>query len=166
MSDYPEMNEGAVDRREETVVTQQPGYATTEQFTRDVAAERRLGVFQFTRILYTALALLEVLLGMRFVLKLIAANAASGFATFLYGITWLFVTPFTGLVGEPTSGGTIFEVTTLIAMGVYALVVWGIVSVIPIVMDRPSARTTSRSTVEQTPGGPGNERTTRTTKIG
>ena len=75
-------------------------------------------------------------------------------------------TPFTGLVATPTSGGTIFEVTTLIAMAVYALLVWGIVSVIPIVMDRPHARTTTRATVEQTPGGPGNERTTRTTRIG
>jgi hypothetical protein len=103
---------------------------------------------------------------MRFVLKLIAAKAASGFATLIYGITALFVLPFQGLIGTPTSGNTIFEVTTLIAMAVYALVVWGIVSVIPIVMDRPNARTMSRSTVEQTPGGPGNERKTRTTTIG
>jgi hypothetical protein len=34
--------EGSVDRREETVTTQQPGYATTEQTVRDVAAERRM----------------------------------------------------------------------------------------------------------------------------
>jgi len=156
----------SVDRREETVVTQQPGYAATEQVTRDVAAERRLGVFQFTRILYTVLGLLQILLGMRFVLKLIAANAASGFATLIYGITALFVLPFQGLIATPASGNTIFEATTLIAMAVYALVVWGIVSIIPIVMDRPNARTTSRSTVEQTPGGPGNERKTRTTTIG
>ena len=33
----------SVDRREETVVTQQPGYAATEQVTRDVAAEPPLG---------------------------------------------------------------------------------------------------------------------------
>jgi len=166
MSVNQPINQVSVDRREETVVTQQPGYAATEQVTRDVAAERRLGVFQFTRIVYVLLGLLQVLLGMRFVLKLIAANATSGFATFIYGITSLFVAPFTGLIATPTSGNTIFEATTLIAMGIYALVIWGIVSVIPIVMDRPSARTTSRSTVEQTPGGPGNERKTRTTTIG
>ena len=51
------------------------------------------------------------------------------------------------------------EIAALIAMAVYALLVWGIVSVIPIVMDRPHARTTTRATVEQTPGGPGNEHT-------
>jgi len=166
MSVNQPINQVSVDRREETVVTQQPGYAATEQVTRDVAAERRLGVFQFTRIVYVLLGLLQVLLGMRFALKLIAANAASGFATLIYGITVPFVAPFAGLIATPTSGNTIFEATTLIAMAVYALVVWGIVSIIPIVMDRPNARTTSRSTVEQTPGGPGNERKTRTTTIG
>jgi hypothetical protein len=35
-------NEMSVDRREETVVTQQPDYAAAEQFARDVAAEKRL----------------------------------------------------------------------------------------------------------------------------
>ena len=33
------INEIAVDRREETVVTQQPGFAATEQVIHDVAAE-------------------------------------------------------------------------------------------------------------------------------
>jgi hypothetical protein len=130
--------------------------------TRDVAAERRQGLFQITRIVYTILGILEILLGIRFVLHLIGANAASGFATFIYGITGVFVAPFNGLIGTPASGGTTLEVTTLIAMAVYALLFWGVVRVIGIVADRPSARTVTRSTREQTPGGPGNERTTHT----
>jgi hypothetical protein len=36
-----QINEVAVDRRAETVSTQQAGYVATEQVTRDVAAERR-----------------------------------------------------------------------------------------------------------------------------
>ena len=64
-------SEMPVDRREETVVTQQPGYAATEQVTRDVAAERRMGLVQLTRILMTVLGVLEILLGLRFVLHLI-----------------------------------------------------------------------------------------------
>ena len=55
------INEIPVDRREETVVTQQPGYAATEQVTRDVAAERRLALFQVTRIVWSFLGLLTVL---------------------------------------------------------------------------------------------------------
>jgi len=156
-------NQVAVDRREEMVVTQQPGYAATEQVTRDVAAERRLFWFQVTRIVWSLLGLLEILLGLRFVLKLIAANPNSGFAAFMYGITGPFIAPFKGLVGTPTSGGMILEVTTLVAMSVYTLIFWGVVRVIQIVADRPSARTVTRSVREQTPG---TERTIRTTRSG
>jgi hypothetical protein len=162
MSENQPINEIAVDRRAETVTTQQPGYASTEQVTRDVAAERRQGLALITRIIYTILGGLEILLGLRFVLQLIGANPASGFATFIYGITGVFVAPFNNLIGTPTSGASTFEVTTLIAMAVYALLFWVIVRVIGIVADRPNARTVTRSTREQTPGGPGNERTTTT----
>ncbi|MBU0705161.1 MAG: YggT family protein [Chloroflexi bacterium] len=158
-------NEVSVDRREETVVTQQPGYAATEQVTRDVAAERRLRLVLVTRIIWAVLGLLEILLGLRFLLKLIAANPDSGFAVFIYGITKPFIAPFALLVGTPTSGGMIFEATTLIAMAIYALLFWGVVSVIRIAADRPIARTSTRSTREQTPGG-GEERTTHTTTRG
>ena len=155
MSNQQAGNELSVDRREETLVTQQPGYAATEQVITDVAAERRMGLFQLTRILLTILGVLEILLGLRFVLHL-----------FIYGVSGLFVAPFTGLVGTPTSGGTTLEVTTLIAMVVYALLFWIIMRIIPVFVDRPSARTVSRSTREQTPGsagGIGTDRTTHTT---
>lgn len=163
MSDIQQTHEVGVDHRDETVTTQQPGYATTEQVTRDVAAERRLGWFQVSRIVGTLLVILEILLGIRFVLHLIAANPDSGFAVFIYGITGVFVAPFDGLIGTPTSGGTTLEVTTLIAMAVYALFVWVLVRVLSIVADRPSARTVTRSTREETPGT-GTERVTHTTR--
>ena len=159
------INEIPVDRREETVVTQQPGYAATEQVTRDVAAERRQTLFMANRIMWSIVGLLEILLGLRFVLKLIAANPDSGFAALIYGITAPFIAPFALLVGTPTSGGIILEVTTLIAMVIYALIFWGIAHVLQIVADRPSARTVTRSVREQTPDA-GVERTTHTTQSG
>jgi hypothetical protein len=101
---------------------------------------------------------------------LAGANADSGFAVFIYGITKPFLAPFTGLVGTPTSGGTILEVTTLIAMLVYALFFWVVVRVIRVVLDRPSARTFTRSVREQTSSGgvagAGSERTTHTISKG
>ena len=162
MSENLPNNELAVDRREEIVTTQQPGYASTQQVTRDVAAESRLRMTQITRIMWTVAGILEILLGLRFMLKLIAANPGSGFAGFIYGITGVFTAPFNTLLGTPASGGSILEVTTLIAMAVYALFFWVVARVIVIATERTSARTTSRSVSEQTPGGPGNERTTRT----
>jgi YggT family protein len=165
MSDIHQTHEVGVDQRDETVTTQQPGYAMTEQVTRDVAAERRLGWFQVSRIVGTLLVILEILLGIRFVLHLIAANPDSGFAVFIYGITGVFVAPFNGLIGTPSSGGMTLEVTTLIAMVVYALFVWVVFRVLRIVADRPSARTVTRSTREGTPGT-GTERVTHTTRSG
>jgi hypothetical protein len=166
MSENPLMSDQSVDRREETMVTQQPGYAATEQVTRDVAAERRLRLALATQIIWTILAGLEILLGLRLMLKFITANPDSGFAVFVYGFSQLFLAPFTGLVGNPQFGGAIFEVTTVIAMVVYALLTWGIVSVVQLAASRPIARTSMRSTREQTPGGIGSERTTHTTRSG
>ena len=165
MSNFPPTPEQPVDRREETVVTQQPGYAATEKVTRDVAAERQLGLFQFTRIIWTILGILEVLLALRFVLKLIGANPESGFAVFMYGLTGVFTAPFTGLVATWVSGEIVLEVTTLIAMVIYALLFWGVVRLIPILTDRARSRTITRTTREQTPGT-GTERTTHTTRSG
>ena len=166
MYENQEGNDLAVDRREETVTTQQPGFVTTEQVIRDVAAERRLGLFQITRIIWTFLGVLEILLGLRFMLKLIGANPESGFAWFVYGLSGLFVMPFTDLVPSWLNGKTILEVTTLIAMAVYVLFFWGVVRVTRIVADHPRAVSIIRSTREQTPGGTGNERTTHTTRSG
>lgn len=162
MSEIGMTNEVAVDRREETVVTREPGYALTQQTVRDVAAERRMRVFQVTRLTWGFLSLLEIMLGLRFLLKLIGANGASGFGSLVYGTTGLFVAPFTGLLSFWSSGDSILEVTTLVAMAIYALLFWGFVRVVGMVMERSGARTVTRSTREQTPGGAGNERTTHT----
>ena len=166
MTDNPRFEEVAVDRREETVVTAEPGYTTTEQSVHDVAAERRMNVFQLNRLIWSILALLEIMLGLRFLLKLIGAHAASGFGGFVYGTTDLVVKPFAGLVSTWTSGNSILEVNTLVAMAIYALLFWGIVRVLEMVMERGGARTVTRSTREQTAGGPGNERITHTTTKG
>ena len=96
MSDNPSTPETAVDRRQETVVTQEPGFTTTERTTRDVAAERRQGLFQFDRIVATIVGALEILLLMRFILKLAGANPSSGFASLIYSFSGLFTQPFAG----------------------------------------------------------------------
>lgn len=144
-----------VERREETIVTQQPGYVATEQIVRDVGAERQVVVSQATRIIYALLSFLEILLGFRFALRLMGANPASGFASFIYGISDPFLVPFTGLLPTPDAGGMVLEVTTLIAMAVYALIVWGLVYLLHILMDRPTTRSVTRSVHEQTPDGTG-----------
>jgi len=166
MIENQEIHDVAVDLREETLVTRHPGYAATEQVVRDVAAERRIGLFQLNRIMWSLLAFLEILLAFRIILRWMAANPDSGFGMLMYGVTGLFVAPFNGLVATPLLDGAPLEVTTLIAMVVYALAFWGLAYVIRMVVDRPGASSFTRSTREQTPGGSGNERTTYTTRSG
>lgn len=161
MSENQQNSELSVDRREDTKVTQEDGYASMQRTTRDVAAERRQSLYMVVRIVYTILGLLEILLGLRFVLKLIAANPASGFGSLIYGLSAIFVAPFNGLLGTPAAGGAVLEVTTLIAMAVYALLFWLIVRGIAIAADRPSARSVTRSVQEQSPDG--NVRSSSTT---
>jgi uncharacterized membrane protein len=150
MTENPNNEPQAVDRRQETIVTQEPGYAATQHVTRDVAAEQRLQSFKANRILYTLLGILEILLGLRFVLKFIGANPDAGFSAFIYGITNIFVAPFNALLGTPQVGGSIIEVNTLIAMAVYALVVWIIARLMAIGMDRSTSRTVTSSTEANT----------------
>lgn len=156
MSDNQHIDDEAVDRREEKVTTDQPGYVATKQVVRDVAAEQRLQSYKVNRFVYTLLGILEILLGLRFVLKLIAANPDASFTAFIYGITKVFLAPFNAILGAPKFGGSVIEVTTLIAMAVYALLFWVIARLIAIVMDRSTSRTITTSSQEhRTPPGPG-----------
>jgi hypothetical protein len=154
MSNQQPINNEAVDKRSETVVTEQPGFASSQQVTRDVAAEQRLQSFKVNRIVMTILGVLEILLALRFVLKLIAANPDTGFSGFIYGITGLFIAPFNALLGTPTYGASSIEVNTLIAMAVYALAFWVLGRVVQIAADRSTSRTVSSSTSQHnTPPG-------------
>ncbi len=153
-----------VDRLEETVVTQQPGYEETEQVVHDVAAERWLSFYQAQRTIWTILTVMEVFLGLRFFLKWIAANPNSGFASFLYWVTDLVLWPFAGLVGNPTNGDSILEVTTLLAMLIYAILFWVALRVIQLTAYRPSAITVKRSVHEDKTNGTTSEQTIYTTE--
>jgi len=156
MSDNQHIDDEAVDRREETVSTEQPGYVATKQVSRDVAAEARLQSFKINRILYTLLGILEILLGLRFVLKLLAANADTVFSSFIYNTSHFFLTPFDALLGTPALGSSTIELNTLIAMAVYALLFWILTRLMSVLLDRSTSRTVTTSTHEHTPPpGPG-----------
>ena len=139
MIEYIEENDNVVELREEALVTRQPGYIATEQAVHDIAAERRWEWFKFNRIMWSILAFVELLLFGRFLLRFIAANPESGFAMLMYGITGVIVEPFNGLVATPMIGGWPLEITTLIAMAVYALGFWVIAYAIRLVLSRPRA---------------------------
>jgi YggT family protein len=74
------------------------------------------------RIILFIGGLICALLGLRFLLTLLGANPTNAFANFIYQTSEPFVRPFFGLFNyEPTLGQAHFELSTLIALLVYAL---------------------------------------------
>jgi hypothetical protein len=101
----------------------------TEQVIRR-SNEPHLDLLKVTQAIWLLTGILESLIGIRILLKLIAANPQAGFAQFVYSITGAFLVPFFGLTGTPEAGGSVLELSSLIAMLVYALIAWLIVRVL------------------------------------
>lgn len=83
-------------------------------------------LYRGTQIVWYIAGVLEILLGFRFVLKLLGANAGAGFTHFIYAVTQPFASPFLAVFRMTRVEGSIFEWTTLLAMAVYYLIAWGI----------------------------------------
>ena len=73
-------------------------------------------------LIYLIFAVICVLILLRVVLKVLAANTAVAFTGFVYGITNFFMAPFQGLLPTWASGRTVLEGSALIALLVYAAV--------------------------------------------
>ena len=84
-------------------------------------------LYKGTQIVWYILGILEFLLAFRFVLRLLGANPAAGFASFIYAITYPFAVPFLGVFGQTQAAGVVVEWTTLLAMLVYFFIAWAIV---------------------------------------
>jgi hypothetical protein len=86
-------------------------------------------------------SILLVLLAFRFVLVLLGANPANGFANFIYTASHPFVAPFFSLFGYNLRYGVSrVELGTLVAIVVYALITYGLMRLVTI--NRPRATTT------------------------
>ena len=112
---------------------------------------QRAFTFQATQLIYLAAGLLEAAFALRVFLKLIAANPDSPFASFLYGVTGVFLAPFAGLTGTPASGGMVLEISTVIAMVVYAVLAWVIERVVWVIFFRPRSAVNTQTTTTNRP---------------
>ena len=113
----------------------------------------RVFTWKFTQLVWPLFGMLEALIGLRVVLRLIAANPHNPFALLVCNFSYPFVWPFLGLTGTPSANGAVLEISSLIAMFVYALVAWVIVQFVWILIDRPRSAGVVRDTtiVEQIP---------------
>ena len=90
------------------------------------------------RVVWYITSILLALLAVRFIFALLAANPSNGIANFVYTVSHPFVAPFFTLFGygDLVAGRSRFEIYTLVAMLVYALIGYGIAKLFTITSRR------------------------------
>jgi uncharacterized protein YggT (Ycf19 family) len=93
-----------------------------------VQTEGASPAFSIGWIIYVILGIVVALIILRVVLKALAANTGASFTSFVYGLTNPLVAPFQGIFSTPHTGnGSVFELSSVVAVIVYALIAWAIV---------------------------------------
>ena len=105
-----------------------------EEYVQDPVAAHKQNVA--ARIIWFIAGVILVLLAFRFLLSLLGANESNAFADFIYTASRPFVEPFFGLFNyDFEAGKSSFEVSTLVAMAVYAVVAMGLARLVTITRD-------------------------------
>ncbi len=91
---------------------------------------------RITGLIQLGFGVLNGLIGLRFLLKLMAANPANPFASLVYFITSPFLWMFQGLTRTPSFEGIQIEFFALIAIVVYALIGWVITQLLWVLFAR------------------------------
>ncbi len=99
-------------------------------YVEDVVEVRSSPAAVINRVIWLALAFIEALIGLRIVLLLIGASPAAPFAYLVYAVTSVLLWPFANMVASISADGVFLEVSSFIAMFVYALVAFGIVELV------------------------------------
>jgi uncharacterized protein YggT (Ycf19 family) len=99
--------------------------------------------YRTVQIIWFVTSLITTLIAIRFVLKLLGASTQSGFVTFIYGLTDALVAPFRAIFPATTGQSSTVDVASLVAIVVYALVGWGLVSLTKLITAPRGARSIS-----------------------
>ena len=136
-------NEPPVDRREREEVIHDRDGARRTRVVEDVAAERSAVAGRLAQFVWLLTGIVEFLIGLRVILKLMAANAEAPFVSMIYNVTDLFLWPFFGITGTPAANGMVLEISSLLAMLVYAALGWVLAELLRLLLTPASSRTTT-----------------------
>ncbi len=89
-----------------------------------------------SQLVYLFFGVIDGLLLIRFVLKLLAANPHSPFASWVYSFTGFFLAPFRNLLPSIGNEQSVLETSVLIAILVYALLGWALERFVTVVFYR------------------------------
>ena len=112
-----------------------------QQIVEDVGARRRALLHDSTRLIWLAPRTLHLLIVLRILLKLIAANPDNSFARFTYNFTELFLWPFHGFTTIPTTHVMIFELGSLFAMSFCGVLGSSVIKILYLILSPPSSPT-------------------------
>jgi hypothetical protein len=131
---------------EKVTTVSQEAPAQVTQTTRTVATppiqtghpqkvyETKKTIFRTYQIIWYVLALFEILLTFRVVLKMLGANISSPFVNLIYAISDPLALPFSGIFRVTyITTGAYFEWSTLVGMVVYLLIAYGLVHLMQLV---------------------------------
>jgi hypothetical protein len=104
---------------------------------REPEREQRIFTFKATQLIWLLFGILEVLIALRIFLLLIGANPNSPIVALIYGFTYLFLFPFTGVVGSPTAGNMVLELSSMFAMVIYGLIAFALERTVWLIFYRP-----------------------------
>ena len=128
------------DARVEQLAGEFHSKAVDEVVQTEREVERARGVARVSQIVDYIFFVLYALLGMRFVLALLAARSGAGFVRFIVAVTNPFYRPFQGIVASPTTdNGHTLMVPLVIAIVVYILLHLAINGALRIIAHRKTA---------------------------
>ena len=99
--------------------------------------EQRIFTFKATQLIWLLFGILEALIALRIGLMLIGANPNSPIVALIYGFTYLFLFPFVELIGSPTAGNMVLELSSMFAMLIYGLIAWATERAVWLIFYRP-----------------------------
>ncbi len=112
----------AIDTVDQTVTTQEPrtdaGRETVRTDSHHVSATGPGGSEMTRRIVVLVFGLVQLLIGLRFVLLLLDAREANGLVSGILNLSQIFVAPFEGILRTDVlhSAGSVFDVTAIVAI--------------------------------------------------
>lgn len=92
------------------------------------------------RVIWFIAGVIIAFLALRVILQLLAANQGNGFVDFVYAVGGFFAAPFFGIFGyQPTYGQSTLEISSIVAIIIYALIAWGLARLFTITSSHPEA---------------------------
>ena len=87
-------------------------------------------LYRGAQVVWYVLSVIEVLLAVRFALRLLQANPSAAFTELVYTLSSIFTLPFVAVFKNARIENSVFEWTTLLAMLVYWVIAVGIIKLI------------------------------------